>query len=196
MQKLYDFIWIVCLCLLECEDLCFVYYLNNNVMVMCYWFEEFYEIFVEFLVLFEVYIYEQNECCFIVDVDGDSSGLVELVEINIVYCSVEFQIIIVFVFQGCGLVVEVMWLVLDYGFLVLNLYKIYFIVDCENEKVVYVYVKVGFWQEGVLKEEFFMNGQYCDVICMGIFQCDYLVCMQVELVQEYVVFVIVEMVVY
>ncbi|MFX5622814.1 GNAT family N-acetyltransferase, partial [Acinetobacter baumannii] len=76
--------------------------------------------------------------------------------------------------QGRGLAVQATRLALDYGFSVLNLHKIYLIVDRENEKAVHVYAKAGFRQEGVLKEEFFMNGQYRDVIRMGIFQRDHL----------------------
>lgn len=45
-------------CLFECEDLCFVYQFDNNVSVMCYWFEELYEVFVEFFDLYDKYIYD------------------------------------------------------------------------------------------------------------------------------------------
>lgn len=34
--------------LFEWEDLKFVYWLNNDVKIMFYWFEELYEVFVEF----------------------------------------------------------------------------------------------------------------------------------------------------
>lgn len=40
---------------------------------------------------------------------------------------------------------------MEYGFFVLNLYKLYLIVDKENEKVIYIYIKLGFEIEGELK---------------------------------------------
>ncbi|MFT8099550.1 GNAT family N-acetyltransferase, partial [Salmonella enterica subsp. enterica serovar Infantis] len=83
----------------------------------------------ELSALFEAHIHEQNERRFIVDADGDSSGLVELVEINTVHRSAEFQIIIATACQGRGLAVQATRLALDYGFSVLNLHKIYLIVD-------------------------------------------------------------------
>ncbi|MDR9835696.1 spermidine N1-acetyltransferase [Herbaspirillum huttiense] len=185
MQKSHDLTRTVRLRPLEREDLRFVHHLNNNATVMRYWFEEPYETFAELSALFEAHIHEQNERRFIVDADGDSSGLVELVEINTVHRSAEFQIIIAPASQGRGLAVEATRLALDYGFSVLNLHKIYLIVDRENEKAVHVYAKAGFRQEGVLKEEFFMNGQYRDVIRMGIFQRDHLARMQAEPAQEH-----------
>jgi diamine N-acetyltransferase len=185
MQKSHDLTRTVRLRPLEREDLRFVHHLNNNATVMRYWFEEPYETFAELSALFEAHIHEQNERRFIIDADGDSSGLVELVEINTVHRSAEFQIIIAPASQGRGLAVEATRLALDYGFSVLNLHKIYLIVDRENEKAVHVYAKAGFRQEGVLKEEFFMNGQYRDVIRMGIFQRDHLARMQAEPAQEH-----------
>ncbi|MGC4242261.1 MAG: spermidine N1-acetyltransferase [Herbaspirillum sp.] len=185
MQKSHDLTRTVRLRPLEREDLRFVHHLNNNATVMRYWFEEPYETFAELSALFEAHIHEQNERRFIVDADGDSSGLVELVEINTVHRSAEFQIIIAPASQGRGLAVEATRLALDYGFSVLNLHKIYLIVDRENEKAAHVYAKAGFRQEGVLKEEFFMNGQYRDVIRMGIFQRDHLARMQAEPAQEH-----------
>lgn len=192
MQKSHDLTRTVRLRPLEREDLRFVHHLNNNATVMRYWFEEPYETFAELSALFEAHIHEQNERRFIVDADGDSSGLVELVEINTVHRSAEFQIIIAPASQGRGLAVEATRLALDYGFSVLNLHKIYLIVDRENEKAVHVYAKAGFRQEGVLKEEFFMNGQYRDVIRMGIFQRDHLARMQAEPAQEHAAPAIVE----
>jgi diamine N-acetyltransferase len=185
MQKSHDPIRTVRLRPLEREDLRFVHHLNNNATVMRYWFEEPYETFAELSALFEAHIHEQNERRFIIDADGDSSGLVELVEINTVHRSAEFQIIIAPACQGQGLAVQATRLALDYGFSVLNLHKIYLIVDRENEKAVHVYTKAGFRPEGVLKEEFFMNGQYRDVIRMGIFQRDHLGRMQAAAAQEH-----------
>lgn len=50
--------------------------------------------------------------------------------------------------------------VLDYFFIIFNLYKIYLYVVVENFKVVYFYEECGFVEEGYLVEEFFINGCY------------------------------------
>lgn len=63
---------------------------------------------------------------------------------------------------------------MEYGFSVLNLYKLYLIVDKENEKAIHIYSKLGFEIEGELKQEFFINGEYRTVIRMCIFQPQYL----------------------
>lgn len=49
---------------------------------------------------------------------------------------------------------------MDYAFTVLNLYKLYLVVDTENKKAIHVYKKLGFEVEGELKHEFFSNGEY------------------------------------
>lgn len=159
---------------LEREDLRFVHQLSNNANVMRYWFEEPYETYAELTALYEAHIHAQSERRFIVDVDGDSAGLVELVEINTLHRTAEFQIIIAPGYQGRGLARHATRLALDHGFFVLNLHKIYLVVDKENEKAMHIYSGAGFRSEGVLREEFFMNGQYRDVIRMGIFQREHL----------------------
>ena len=65
-------------------------------------------------------------------------------------------------------------LVMDYAFTVLNLYKLYLVVDTENKKAIHVYKKLGFEVEGELKHEFFSNGEYRNALRMCTFQTDYL----------------------
>jgi diamine N-acetyltransferase len=57
---------------------------------------------------------------------------------------------------------------------VLNLYKLYLIVDKENAKAIHIYRKLGFEIEGELIHEFFINGEYRNTIRMCIFQHQYL----------------------
>ncbi|AKJ42930.1 spermidine N1-acetyltransferase [Pragia fontium] len=159
---------------LEREDLRFVHQLDNNASVMRYWFEEPYEAFVELTDLYDKHIHDQSERRFIIEGEGNRVGLVELVEINHVHRRAEFQIIIDPAWQGHGYAGAAARSAMEYGFSVLNLYKLYLIVDRENEKAIHIYTKLGFETEGILKHEFFINGEYRDTIRMCIFQHQYL----------------------
>ncbi|MET1194139.1 GNAT family N-acetyltransferase, partial [Bacillus licheniformis] len=65
-------------------------------------------------------------------------------------------------------------LAMNYAFSVLNMHKLYLIVDKENEKAIHIYKKVGFSIEGELKDEFFVDGSYHNAIRMCMFQKEYL----------------------
>ena len=159
---------------LERDDLIFVHELDNNESVMHYWFEEAYEAYVELSDLYDKHIHDQSERRFVAVLDGVRVGLVELVEINHIHRRAEFQIIIAPEHQGKGYATVATTLAMDYAFSVLNLYKLSLIVDCENQRAVSVYKKLGFQQEGVLRDEFFVNGEYRDVYRMAVFQPEFL----------------------
>lgn len=158
---------------LEREDLSFVHALDNDANIMRYWFEEPYEAFVELVDLYDKHIHDQNERRFIIDNSGTNIGLVELIEIDYVHRRAEFQIIIDPVHQCKGYACEATRLAMEYAFSVLNLYKLYLVVDNENKKAIHIYSKMGFEVEGVLKHEFFVNGHYRDVTRMCVFQWQY-----------------------
>ncbi len=158
---------------LEREDLKFVHRLNNDAKIMSYWFEEPYEAFVELQELYDKHIHDQSEHRFILELDGQMVGLVELMEIDYIHRRAEFQIIIDPKFQGHGYAVSATKLAMKYAFHVLNLHKLYLVVDKVNEKAIHVYEKVGFIREGELIDEFFVDGTYHDAIRMCIFQHQY-----------------------
>ena len=58
--------------------------------------------------------------------------------------------------------------------MVLNLHKLFLIVDVQNEKAIHIYEKCGFQREGELREEFFSYGAYHNALRMCAFQRDYL----------------------
>lgn len=158
---------------LEREDLRFVHGLDNDAAVMRYWFEEPYEAFVELEELYNKHIHDQSERRFIIDLAGESIGLVELIEIDYIHRRAEFQIIVHPDYENNGYAGQATHLALMYAFSVLNMYKIYLLVDVENTKAIHIYEKLGFIEEGVLKEEFYLTGQYRDVVRMCLFQRDY-----------------------
>mgnify|MGYP000852781061 FL=1 len=166
---------------LERGDLYFVHRLDNNANVMRYWFEEPYETFDELTHLYDEHIRDQRERRFVIEYGSDEggkrnniAGLVELVEIDHIHRRAEYQIIVAPDHQGKGIATRATELALEYGFSVLNLYKIYLIVDVENAGARHVYEKIGFQAEGTLRHEFFINGQYRDVTRMCLFQHEYL----------------------
>lgn len=106
--------------------------LYNNELVMHYWFEEPYEAFVELCDLYDKHIHDQSERRFIVEHGGERVGLVELVEINHIHRRAEFQIIIAPEHQGKGYASAATMLAIEYAFFVLNLCKLFLVVDCDN----------------------------------------------------------------
>ena len=161
---------------LERSDLHFVHVLNNNRSVMGYWFEEPYESFVELEELYRKHIHDQSERRFIVEhasVDDHSHervGLVELVEIDHLHRRAEFLIMISPDFQSRGFAKAATRSAINYAFRVLNLYKLYLLVDIDNAAAIKVYEGAGFKREGILVDEFFSDGRYRSVIRMCIFQ--------------------------
>ncbi|NGZ14517.1 spermidine N1-acetyltransferase [Vibrio aestuarianus] len=160
---------------LERGDLRFIHNLNNNRNIMSYWFEEPYESFDELEELYNKHIHDNAERRFVVENESrELIGLVELIEIDYIHRSGEFQIIITPEHQGKGFAETLINKALDYSFTILNLHKIYLHVATENEKAIHLYEKAGFIEEGHLVQEFFINGQYRDVKRMYILQNEYL----------------------
>ena len=164
---------------LERTDLRFVHEVNNNAKIMRYWFEEPYETFSELTQLYDQHVHDLRERRFVaIDDKGQTVGVVELIELDYIHRRGEFQIIIAPGAQGQGYATNATLLATDYAFSVLNLRKLYLIVDVSNQSAIHVYEKCGFKQEAELIEEFFGNGRYHNAYRMCIFQHDFLKQMQ------------------
>ncbi|MFP5022811.1 spermidine N1-acetyltransferase [Pseudonocardia phyllosphaerae] len=174
---------------LERDDLPFVHGLSNDSGIMSYWFEEPYEALVELQDLYDRHVHDNRERRFVIqlgdpgaepDPDRDwvprdgRGGLVELVEIDYIHRNAEFQIVVAPSCQGRGLAARATAAALDYAFGVLNLHKVYLVVDVENHRAVRAYERVGFTVEGELREEYFANGRYRDAYRMAVLQRDHL----------------------
>lgn len=118
---------------------------------MRYWFEEPYEAYMELAQLYDKHIHDQQERRFILEVEGTNVGLVELVDIRSIHRRAEFQIIIAPAYQGLGYAKTATLKAMKYAFNVLNLHKLYLIVDSDNAKARHVYQSLGFAPEGELK---------------------------------------------
>jgi diamine N-acetyltransferase len=154
---------------LERKDLPFVHDLDNERHTMAFWFKEPYESLDELTNLYDKHIHDDDERRFVIDVDDQFAGIIELVDINFIHRNTEIQIIIKSNFQGLGLAKIVMSKGIDYAFNILNMHKVFLYVDAENHKALHVYKNFGFIQEGILRRHFFVEGAYHDSIIMGIF---------------------------
>ncbi len=74
---------------------------------------------------------------------------------------------------GKGHGTEATALVVGYGFATLNLNRIWLHVYDHNRRGIRVYEKVGFREEGILRQAVFREGRYCDVITMALLRQDW-----------------------
>lgn len=158
---------------LEKEDLPFIHKLNNNVEIMSYWFEEAYKTMTELETSFEKDISNPHQRQFILNKGSERLGLVELVSIDYMNRKAEFTIMMDPAHQGNGYAGIATRLAVDYAFNIFNLHKLYLIVDEVNEKAIHIYKKIGFHEEATLKEEYFVNGSYHNIVIMSMFEDDY-----------------------
>ncbi len=69
---------------------------------------------------------------------------------------------------GKGYGSECARLMIDYGFSQLKLHKIMLRVIASNKRAIQSYKKAGFSEEGYLKDEVLLDGEYTDLVLMGI----------------------------
>lgn len=77
-------------------------------------------------------------------------------------------------YWGKGYGSEGLKLLLDYAFYELNLHRISLRVFSFNDRAIHLYTKLGFKKEGRSRESLFRNGEWHDIIHMGILQNGYL----------------------
>ena len=78
-------------------------------------------------------------------------------------------------FWGKNYAIETINLVLNYAFRSLNLHKVTLGVVEKNNAAVSVYKKTGFKVEGLAKSQFYLDGEYCDTLYMGMTREDFLI---------------------
>jgi RimJ/RimL family protein N-acetyltransferase len=101
-------------------------------------------------------------------------GNAGLYTINWLYRSAEYRIIIgekKYWNKGYG--AEAAGLIIDYGFNKLNLNKVWLGVNTENKGAVRSYIKSGFKEEGILRDEIYRNGRYYDAVRMSILRREF-----------------------
>ena len=73
-------------------------------------------------------------------------------------------------YWGKGIAGEASNLIIKYGFTELNLHKIYSSVYAPNKRSLRVAEKLGFKEEGILKEEIYVGGEFVDLHKFALFK--------------------------
>lgn len=104
-------------------------------------------------------------------VNGRSIGTIGLNHIDPKHRRAEFGILIGNAeARGKGLAFEASRLLLDYAFNKVGLHRVYLHAFADNEPALHLYRKIGFVQEGLLRQHVLKNGQYRDVVVMAFLQ--------------------------
>jgi len=103
--------------------------------------------------------------------DGNLIGFVKLFNINWVHRFCYFGIVIgEDSARGQGYGFETLKLISEYAFDVLNINKIILEVININQTAIKLYKKFGFKEEGLLKEQFYFDGKWYDILIMSLFK--------------------------
>lgn len=102
-------------------------------------------------------------------------GSCQLLHINRKTLSAELQIRLGYFHEmGKGFGTQAVKLLLQYGFLELNLQRIYLHVFSDNQRAYKTYLKVGFVEEGCLRKAALIGEVFKDVRVMGILKEEFL----------------------
>jgi RimJ/RimL family protein N-acetyltransferase len=117
---------------------------------------------------------KRDELGFAIEADGVFIGDCGLFHINRVAGTAEVGIGIGDrSYWGKGYGREAMALLVDYGFRLQNLRKIWLETHASNERAIRSYRAVGFVEEGRQREHVWANGNYDDIVLMGLFRADF-----------------------
>ena len=104
---------------------------------------------------------------------GTAIGTCQLLNINWRHRNAELQIRIGDAAgRGRGMGAEAVRLLCEFGFADLNLHRIYLHVFATNTRAVAAYEKAGFAREGLLRAAAHIDGQWVDVVPMGLIRDD------------------------
>lgn len=112
--------------------------------------------------------------CAIVDERNEILGLISLLDINSINRSAELHIMIGGAEnRGKGVGTFAVNAMVEHAFLNLNLRRIELGVLETNLTAIHLYEKVGFVQEGIKRQSNYKNGNYINMIMMGLLREEY-----------------------
>lgn len=116
----------------------------------------------------------QVRCAIYVEASQEPVGVVYLTGIDQVNRSAELGIMIGNKkYQGQGIGTSATRKMLEHAFLNLNLRRVFLTVLSDNVAALKLYQKVGFAQEGILREAAYKNGLYKDLFLMSILRDEF-----------------------
>lgn len=154
----------------EREDTDFLLKMFNNPSVMNYWFSEAYYSKAVLEEKLTKQSENKNSRQFILHNGNEKLGYVALFDIDLIHSRAEFAIMLDPEKQGNGYALPATQQAIDYAFRTLNIHKLFLVVDEINEKAIHVYEKAGFEKEAVLKEEYYVDGAYHNIVYMSVIQ--------------------------
>lgn len=111
----------------------------------------------------------------VIEVDGVPCGTIGLLSIDRISNKAEFYIAMGETFlKGKGVATYAGRLILDYGFNVLGLNRIYLFTEVENVPAQRLFEKIGFKKEGCIRSDIISHGKYVDRYVYGILCKDYI----------------------
>ncbi len=111
----------------------------------------------------------EEEIYWIIQMDGTDIGLIDIINIDTQNGRCDWAYYIADTsFRGRGIATLLECNLYDYAFDKLKLHKVCCEVFCFNEKVISIHQKFGAVIEGTRKEHICKNGQYLDIVQMGI----------------------------
>lgn len=123
---------------------------------------------------FDAAVKDSGSYTFGIEADAQLIGTCGLQGVNRVHRTAEIGIGIVNrEFHGRGYGREAMGLLLDFGFRIQNLRRLWLEVNAANERAVRSYRASGFVEEGRLREHVWSAGRYDDLIQMGLLRRDW-----------------------
>jgi RimJ/RimL family protein N-acetyltransferase len=105
--------------------------------------------------------------------DGECIGYVNLVNIDMRNRNGEWGMILDDKWRGQGFGREALTLLFNYAFDELGLWKVYGRCLAANEMSKALFVRMGFQQEGVMRQHVYKNGEWQDVLFWGLFKPDF-----------------------
>ena len=158
---------------MEKTDLEFIHKLRTNPDMMDYWFEEPYTTREKVEAVYHDRNQDGSHRLFVLYHYNEKVGFIGILQIDSRHQHAEFAIMIAPEHQGKGYATNATRLAIDYAFKQLPLHKLYLYVDKENKAAEHIYKKIGFQVEGELRDHYFVQGEYHDVLFMSLLRKEY-----------------------
>ena len=117
----------------------------------------------------------RDDAGFVIEVDGQCIGQCVLFNFDNVAHTCELGITIgdkAYWGQGYGR--DALRVLLDYGFRLRNMRRVHLHVNGDNERAIRAYQACGFVEEGRLRQHVWSNGQYIDLLVMGLMRDEFI----------------------